>query len=68
MIRKLTGLFKKLIDRQEEIIDRDDEQLNDLLDLDPETVTVTDIALTIRSNAPPYKYDDGSKWGEATWG
>lgn len=70
MIRTLTGLIKKLIDKSEEIITREDEILHELLEIDDpnNSITLSESALVFRETTGPAKYDMGFKWGESSWG
>ena len=70
MIRKLTGLFTKLIDKSEEIIIREDEVLDELFEIDDPNnfLSVSESDLIYRETAPRAKYDMGFRWGEASWG
>jgi len=70
MIRKLTGLFTKLIDKSEEIIIREDEVLDELFEIDDPNnfLSVSESDLIFREKTPPAKYDSGFKYGEASWG
>jgi len=67
MIRKLVGLFTKLIDKTEKIQLRDDEILNDF-DVLEEEINLSDGAATFSEHIGSlYKWDDGCVWNEAMW-
>jgi len=67
MIRKLTGLFAKLIDKSEEIIVRDDDVLDDLITSTAEIMTMTDKAPTFEEFSEPYDWDSGIRWDCFYW-
>jgi len=73
MIRNLTGLFKKLLDRTEKIIIDESTILDDYVGIS-ETMILTDTISTRAEDAPPFYWAPATgghsemKWNFSQWG